>query len=72
MPYQIIKTTEYECIRCGYKWITRKNGVDSNPNKLPRFCPFCKTSLWNQERSQRLYMSKHHRTKPKADEDRMR
>jgi DNA-directed RNA polymerase subunit RPC12/RpoP len=48
VPFQTIKTREYECIRCGYKWITRKNGVDKR--KLPRFCPYCKSSLWNEDR----------------------
>jgi hypothetical protein len=47
MPRQEIKVIEYECSRCEWKWIARKNGK----NKLkPSFCPKCKTSMWDIER----------------------
>jgi hypothetical protein len=48
MPYRIVETKEYECIRCKYKWINRKNG-DEKP--APKYCPSCKSSLWNNERA---------------------
>jgi hypothetical protein len=39
---------EYQCVRCGYRWITRHNGKD---NKVkPRSCAGCKSSLWDTPR----------------------
>jgi len=48
MPEQEIKVIEYECSRCSYKWIARKNGKDKP--KKPSFCPKCKTWMWDIER----------------------
>jgi hypothetical protein len=45
MPLHTIQTTEYECSRCGYLWIGRKNGEERKI--LPNFCPKCKTWMWN-------------------------
>lgn len=49
MPMYQIRTTEYECNRCGYKWIERRNGMERK--SLPRFCRKCKSYLWNTERT---------------------
>ena len=47
MPQQGIKTIEYKCSRCEWKWIARKNGKDK---PKPSFCPGCKTWMWDIER----------------------
>lgn len=46
MPYQVVKTKEYSCYRCNYKWIARKNGVEK---QKPKFCPKCKTWMWDKK-----------------------
>lgn len=33
-----------ECIRCGYEW------APNNFNKLPKYCPLCKSPYWNKPR----------------------
>jgi len=48
MPEHKIKVIEYECSRCGWKWIARKNGKDKP--RRPSFCPNCKTWMWDIER----------------------
>jgi hypothetical protein len=45
IPYQIVEVKEYQCSRCGYKWIARKNGVDK---PTPKTCSKCKTALWDK------------------------
>ena len=44
MPIQKIEVSEYECVRCGYKWINRVNGHDG---PIPQKCARCKRSGWN-------------------------
>jgi hypothetical protein len=44
MPIQKIEVSEYECARCGYKWINRVNGQDG---PIPQKCAKCKRSGWN-------------------------
>jgi hypothetical protein len=39
MPVNIVQVKEYECIKCGYKWINRKNGQDQS---VPKRCAKCK------------------------------
>jgi len=34
-----------ECLRCGYKWIPRKDG-------MPVTCPKCRSPYWNIPKSQ--------------------
>ena len=46
MPITRIEVNEYECIRCGYKWINRVNGKDG---PVPSKCANCKRSTWNGE-----------------------
>ncbi len=45
-----IEVTEYNCERCGYKWIARHNGQNKGE---PNFCPKCKTRYWNLERNKK-------------------
>ena len=45
MPINVVEVTEYECIKCGYKWINRKNGQDQ---PLPKRCAKCKQLDWNE------------------------
>ncbi len=52
MPQQEIKTIEYKCSRCGWKWIARKNGKDK---PKPSFCPNCKTWMWDIERKNDMH-----------------
>jgi hypothetical protein len=51
MPELEIKVIEYECSRCGWKWIARKNGKDK---PRPSFCPNCKTWMWDIERKNNM------------------
>jgi ribosomal protein L33 len=48
-----VQTTEFECSRCGYRWIGRKNGKERK--ELPRFCPKCKTWMWNMQRKNDMF-----------------
>ena len=52
MPSKIIRTKEFECTRCKYKWVTRRDGIEKLPSK---FCPRCKTSLWDKKRKNKGY-----------------
>ena len=45
MPVNIVQVREYECIKCGYKWINRKNGQDQ---PVPKRCAKCKQD-WDRE-----------------------
>ena len=38
---------EYQCTRCNYKFISRRNGKNM---PAPRYCPHCKSDLWNEKR----------------------
>lgn len=45
MPVNIVQVKEYECIKCGYKWVNRKNGQDQ---PVPKRCAKCK-QYWDKE-----------------------
>jgi hypothetical protein len=45
MPVNIVEVKEYECIKCGYKWINHKDGHDG---ALPRRCAKCKQLDWDK------------------------
>lgn len=45
MPVNIIQVHEYECIKCGYKWINRKNGQNG---PTPVRCAKCKQMDWDK------------------------
>lgn len=45
MPMKKVEVIEYECIKCGYRWINRVNGVDG---PIPKRCAKCKRTNWNQ------------------------
>lgn len=47
MGQKTIEVTEYNCERCGYKWIARHGQNKGEPN----FCPKYKTCYWNLERN---------------------
>jgi hypothetical protein len=49
MPIQKIEVSEYECTRCGYKWINRINGHDG---PVPQKCAKCKRLGWNGGRKE--------------------
>jgi len=44
MPTYRIEITEFECARCGYKWVNRINGKDG---PVPLRCAKCKRTNWN-------------------------
>lgn len=46
MPIFKIKVNEYQCVKCGYKWINRINGKDG---PIPDRCAKCKKCNWNKE-----------------------
>lgn len=46
MPIHKIQVLEYECARCGYKWINRINGKDG---PIPKNCAKCKRRYWKSE-----------------------
>jgi hypothetical protein len=45
MPVNLIQIREYECVKCGYKWINRKNGKDGS---IPDRCAKCKQLDWDK------------------------
>lgn len=45
MPVTIVQVKEYECVKCGYKWINRKNGQDK---PIPNRCAKCKQLDWDK------------------------
>jgi hypothetical protein len=45
MPINKIEVVEYECIKCGYKWINRVNGKDGI---TPIRCAKCKRTNWSE------------------------
>jgi hypothetical protein len=45
MPITRVEVDEYECAKCGYKWISRVNGKD---NPRPIRCAKCKRWDWNE------------------------
>jgi hypothetical protein len=47
MPCHKIEVTEYECAKCGYKWINRINGKDG---PRPTRCAKCKNWDWEEGR----------------------
>ncbi len=44
LPIRRIEVDEYECVKCGWKWINRVNGTD---NLRPQRCAKCKRWDWN-------------------------
>jgi predicted Zn-ribbon and HTH transcriptional regulator len=44
MTIYVIRIKEYECAKCGYKWIDRINGKDG---PIPERCAKCKRVNWN-------------------------
>jgi predicted Zn-ribbon and HTH transcriptional regulator len=42
-----VTVTEYECNRCNWKFIRRKNGKDM---PAPKYCPHCKSNPWDAKR----------------------
>ena len=44
MPIERTQVLEYECVRCGYKWVNRVNG---HGGPVPKECARCKRSGWN-------------------------
>jgi len=47
----MVEVTEYECIKCCYKWISRING---NEGPKPTRCPKCKRWDWDEGRLSRI------------------
>ncbi|MGH9986787.1 MAG: hypothetical protein ACRD8W_22815 [Nitrososphaeraceae archaeon] len=46
MTISKIKVNEYQCVKCGYKWINRINGKDV---PIPDRCAKCKKHNWNKK-----------------------
>jgi hypothetical protein len=44
MPIHEIQIKEYECAKCGYKWVNRINGKNG---PIPERCAKCKRVNWN-------------------------
>jgi phage FluMu protein Com len=44
MTIYVIRVKEYECAKCGHKWINRINGKDG---PIPERCAKCKRVNWN-------------------------
>jgi hypothetical protein len=47
LPVYKIEVIEYECAKCGYKWINRINGIDG---PRPSRCAKCKRWDWEEGR----------------------
>jgi hypothetical protein len=45
MPIYKVEVTEYQCLKCDYRWINRVNGVEG---PIPERCSKCKKLNWNQ------------------------
>lgn len=43
MPESLITVPQYECARCGWKWMSRGD-------QRPVICPHCKTPYWDRAR----------------------
>ena len=46
MPESLVQVKEYECMKCGYKWINRKNGKEE---PRPLRCAKCKSAYWDKD-----------------------
>jgi hypothetical protein len=55
MSIKTVQVREFECERCGWKWVSRINGKDIEV--LPRGCAKCKSRLWNTPRQNRMLLS---------------
>jgi hypothetical protein len=44
VPISRVRVNEYHCVKCGYKWINRVNGVDG---PVPTRCAKCKKANWD-------------------------
>jgi hypothetical protein len=42
-----VEVNEYQCVKCGYKWINRVNGKDG---PVPERCAKCKKYNWNSRK----------------------
>lgn len=47
MAISKIEVNEYQCVKCGYKWINRFNGRDG---PIPERCAKCKKYNWNSKK----------------------
>jgi hypothetical protein len=47
MTISRIEVNEYQCIKCGYKWINRVNGKD---RPIPERCAKCKKYNWESKK----------------------
>lgn len=43
MPQQKVEVIQYQCIRCGHKWLGRSR-------EKPIVCPKCHSPYWDRER----------------------
>ncbi len=46
MTISRIEVNEYQCVKCGYKWINRINGKDG---PIPKRCAKCKCQYWGSD-----------------------
>jgi hypothetical protein len=51
MPCRQVEVTEYECAKCGHKWINRINGKEG---PIPKRCAKCKRWDWDEGYLSRL------------------
>lgn len=51
VPHSKVEVTEYECAKCGYKWINRING---NEGPKPKRCAKCKRWDWDEGHLSRI------------------
>ena len=47
MTISRIEVNEYQCVKCGYRWINRFNGKEG---PIPKRCAKCKKCNWNDEK----------------------
>jgi hypothetical protein len=45
MPSRKVMATEYQCAKCGYRWINRRNGKEGSK---PKRCAKCKKWDWDE------------------------
>lgn len=58
MGISTVQVKEYECERCGWKWVRRINGKDLEGR--PSGCAQCKSDLWDYPRKNKALLSSYY------------
>lgn len=53
MPAKKEKVTVLSCSRCDHRWVPRNPFDPIEKAVLPKICPSCKNTLWNEPKNER-------------------